>query len=197
MRGILNKIKEDGLIILVFGLLVAYVVIMLCMPLVDNSTTIEEKTTVDTVFIQTDTVFVEKATMEVPIQPKKVEEKTTDSPEPEKYDSLRTYSGTYVFDQGKFDWKIKTGGILEGYEFKPTFEIPAVTVTKEKTVTHTKTITQKGLFAGGGMNTAGQFHAGATYLGNKFLVEYNFVPLTVQTGAYAPVHQVGFKYKIF
>lgn len=195
LPSILNK--ENGLILLVILLFGAWVGVKLFTPKEVNETTIETKETIDTVKTKIDTTFAEKATPKKPIKPKKVKAKEPEKdPEPEKYDSIRSYSGTHHFHYGKFDWKVETGGVLTGYEFNPQFEIPTVTVTKEKTITQTRTIIQKGLFAGGGMNSAGQFHAGATYLGNKFLVEYNFTPAGLQPVP-VNVHQVGFKYKIF
>lgn len=183
--------------LLAAALLGGLIALQLFAPKVENKITIKETVRVDTVFIKVDTSFTAKATPGKPIKPEDVRPKNPESdPEPEKYDSVRNYTGTYQFDYGKFDWSIQTGGILNGYTFKPSFTVPAITVQKEKVITETKTIIQKGLFAGGGINSQGNIHAGAAYLGNKFLVEYNFVPLTVQTFPNG-VHQVGFKYKIF
>lgn len=189
--------KENGLLLLVLLLLGAWIGLKLFAPRVENTTTIEETTTVDTTLHKVDTTFAEKATKKRPIRPKKVRPTdTAEDPEPEKYDSVRSYSGTHHFQYGKFDWSLQTGGVLHGFEFTPSFEIPQVNTVKEKTITQTRTIIQKGLFAGGGVNNLGDFHAGATYLGNKFLIEYNFTPATIQPVP-VNVHQVGFKYKIF
>jgi hypothetical protein len=188
---------EKMMILLAILLLGAWIGLKLFAPKVENSTVIAEKTTIDTVKTVVDVVISDKATKRRPIKPKKVKAKDPElDPEPEKYDSIREYAGTNAFQYGKFDWKVRTGGILESYEFNPQFIIPTITVTKEKTITQTRTIIQKGVFAGGGMNSQGTFHAGATYLGNKFLIEYNFTPSGLQPIP-APIHQVGFKYKIF
>lgn len=190
--------QENGLILIILLLLGAWIGLKLFAPKVENTTTIEETTKIDTTLNKVDTSFSAQATPKKPIKPKKVRAKEPEKdPEPEKYDSIRSYNGTYHFDYGKFDWSVQTGGILDSYTFTPSFTIPTVTVEKEKTITQTKTIIQRGIFAGGGMNTNGQFHAGASYLGNKFIIEYNFVPQTVQNFSYGGVHQVGFKYKIF
>lgn len=191
--------QENGLIILIILLIGAYIGAKLFSPEVVTKTTIEETTTIDTTKVEIDTTFSEKATIRKPIKPIEIKPKTEESPEPEKYDSTRTYSGTHYFDYGKFDWKINTGGILDSYEFRPQIEVPTVTITKEKTVTQTRTIIQKGLFLGGGLNSQVQYHIGATYLGNKWMIEYNYSP-AMRYGAInqpIPVHQVGFKYKIF
>lgn len=189
--------KEKGLIILVILLFGAWIGVKLFTPVVEDSTTIEETISVDTTFNTVDTSFTEKATKKRRIKPKSTTPTDLEKdPEPEKYDSIRHYAGTYHFDYGKFDWSINTGGVLNGYTFTPIFEIPTVATQKEKTITQTKTIIQRGLFAGAGMNTLSQFHVGATYLGKNFLIEYNFVPKRVQTIQYGGIHQVGFKYKI-
>ena len=189
--------KEKGLIILVILLFGAWIGVKLFTPKAEDSTTIEETITVDTSFHKVDTSFVVKATPKKRIKPKATKPKDPEKdPEPEKYDSIRHYEGTYHFDYGKFDWSINTGGILEGYTFTPIFDIPTVSTQKQKTVTQTKTIIQRGVFAGAGMNTLSQFHVGATYLGKNFLIDYNFTPAGVQAVP-VNVHQVGFKYKIF
>ena len=194
--------KENGLIVLIIILFGAWIGVKLFAPKVIETTEITETITIDTTLIEVDTTFSEKATKKKPIKPKKVKPRDpellpNETPETPVYDSIRSYSGTYHFDYGKFDWSIDTRGVLDSYTFNPQFTVPQVTTTKEKTIIQTRTIIQKGVFAGGGMNTAGQFHAGATYLGNKFLIEYNFVPQTVQNISYGGVHQVGFKYKVF
>jgi hypothetical protein len=76
------------------------------------------------------------------------------------------------------------------------FKLPQITntITKEKTTTNT--IIQKGIFVGGGANSDMQYHVGATYLGNKFLLEYNFQPRQ-GTDMTIPVHQAGLKIKLF
>jgi hypothetical protein len=194
--------KENGLIFLIIILLGAWIGIKLFTPKVIETTETTETITTDTTQIEVDTTFSEKAKPKKPIRPKKVKPREKElelheTPEKPAYDSIRSYSGTYTHDYGKFDWTIETKGLLDSYTFNPEFSVPQITTTKEKTITQTRTIIQKGVFAGGGMNTAGQFHAGATYLGNKFMIEYNFVPQTVQNISYGGVHQVGFKYKIF
>lgn len=189
--------RESGLILLVILLLGAWIGVKLFAPKVENTTTIEETTKIDTTFQTIDTTFSERATPKKRIKPKKVRPTEPEKdPEPEKYDSVRTYKGTHHFDYGKFDWSIDTGGTLHGYTFTPTFTIPTVTNEKVKTITQTKTIIQRGLFAGGGINNQGDFHAGATYLGKKFLIEYNYTPSQIQPIP-VNIHQVGFKYKIF
>lgn len=194
--------KENTVILLIILVLGAYIGIKLFTPKVIETTETTEKITIDTTLITVDTTFSAQAKPKRPIKPNKVKPREPklelhETPEKPSYDSIRSYTGTYHFDYGKFDWSIDTKGILDSYTFNPQFSVPQVTTTKEKTIIQTRTIIQKGVFAGGGMNTAGQFHAGATYLGNKFLIEYNFVPQTVQTLSYGGVHQVGFKYKIF
>lgn len=191
--------RENGIILLAILLIGAWIGVKVFTPKVINETTIEINETSDTTSIEVDTTFSEKATPRRPIKPITIKPKTEDSPEPEKYDSIRSYTGSYSFDYGKFDWQIDTGGILEGYEFKPQFEIPVITHTKEKTITQTRTIVQKGVYLGGGFNTAQDYHFGATYLGNKWMIEYNYTPAygygTLPNSI--QVHQVGFKYKIF
>ncbi|HCX75309.1 MAG TPA: hypothetical protein DHU93_07725 [Algoriphagus sp.] len=191
--------RESGLLVLIILLLGVYIGVRLFTPEVVTETTVTTKETSDTTYRDYDVTFSEKATQRKPIKPITVKPKTKESPEPEKYDSTRSYSGTYHFDYGKFDWQINTGGILEGYEFKPSFSIPTVTHTKEKTITQTRTIIQKGIFVGGGVDSQRDFNVGATYLRKNFLIEYNFHPAqgfgTVSEPI--PVHQVGFKYKLF
>lgn len=190
--------REKGLILLAGMLIGAWLGLKLFAPKVQNTVTVKEIIRVDTSYVYVDTSFNARATKDTPIKPKTTKAKDPEKdPQPEKYDSVRTYTGTYQFDYGKFDWSIETGGILSAYSFKPTITIPTVTVDKEKVITHTKTIIQKGLFAGGGINSKADFHIGATYLGEKYLIEYNIVPQTVQTYPITLVHQVGFKYKIF
>lgn len=195
--------KESGLILLLILLLGAWIGVKLFGPKVENTTTIEEKTTVDTTYQVIDTTFEAKATPKRPFKPWKVKPRETqlevqvsETPEKPAYDSIRSYTGTYHFDYGKFDWSIDTKGILDSYTFNPQFTVPQINTVKEKTITQTRTIIQRGVFAGGGMNSQGNFHAGATYLGNKFLIEYNFTPAGLQPVP-VNVHQVGFKYKIF
>jgi hypothetical protein len=189
--------KENGLILLVILLLGAWIGVKLFAPKVENTTTIEETTKIDTTINKVDTTFSAQATKKKPFRPKKVRAKEPEKdPEAEKYDSVRSYSGTHHFQYGKFDWNVSTGGVLESFEFRPQFDIPTVTVEKEKTITQTRTIIQRGLFAGGGINNQGYFHAGATYLGKKFLIEYNYTPSQIQPVP-VNIHQVGFKYKIF
>lgn len=196
-----NILNRDNLILLILILLLgAYVGIKLFAPEVETKTEIKETVKTDTTFHQVDTTFSAKATPKKPIKPKKVKPKDPEKdPEPEKYDSIRSYAGTYHFDYGKFDWSINTGGILDSYTFNPTFTIPTITTEKVKTITQTRTIIQKGVFAGGGMNSAGNFHAGASYLGRNFMVDYHFTPAIAAQPNVVPVnvHQVGFKYKIF
>lgn len=188
---------ENGLILLVVLLFGIWIGIKLFAPKVENTVTVKETIRVDTVYVKVDTSFTKTATPEKPINPDSVRPKEPDKdPQPEKYDSVRSYSGTYQFDYGKFDWNIQTGGILNGYTFTPSITVPTIKTERERIVTVTKTIIQKGFFAGGGINSRGNIHAGAAYLGDKFLVEYNFVPLTVQTFSLG-THQVGLKYKIF
>jgi hypothetical protein len=192
--------KENSIIALIILMIGGWIALKLFAPEVENTTTIEETVKVDTSYNKVDTSFFERATPKKPIKPKKVKAKVPEKdPEPEKYDSVRNYVGTYHFDYGKFDWSIDTGGILAGYTFTPSFTIPTVTTEKVKTITQTRTIIQRGVFAGGGMNSQGNFHAGATYLGNKFMIEYNFSPAAgIQNQPITVnVHQVGFKYKIF
>lgn len=188
------QLNKEKVLILLAGLAMgSWIGVLLFTPKIENTTTTIEKITYDTVWVNVDTVFSQVATKAKPIKPKDTRPKDPDKdPQPEKYDSIRYYSGTNSFEYGKLDWKISTGGVLQSYEFKPQFEIPTVTIEKEKTLTETKTIIQRGLFAGGGMNSRGSFHSGATYLGNNFLIEYNFSPAKqVQT------HQIGFKVKVF
>lgn len=193
--------RENGLILLIILVLGAYIGIKLFTPKVIETTEITETITSDTTLIEVDTTFSAQANPKLPIKPKKVKPRVPELelhevPEKPAYDSIRSYTGTYHFDYGKFDWSIDTKGILDSYTFNPQFSVPQVTTTKEKTIIQTRTIIQKGVFAGGGMNSAGQFHAGATYLGNKFMIEYNFTPAGLQPVP-VNVHQVGFKYKIF
>lgn len=193
--------KENGLILLIIILLGAWIGVKLFTPKVIETTETTETITVDSTQIELDTTFSEKATPKKPIKPKKVKPREQEleiheTPEKPVYDSIRSYSGTYVYDYGKFDWTIDTKGMLDSYTFNPQFSVPQVTTVKEKTITQTRTIIQKGVFAGGGMNSQGYFHAGATYLGNKFLIEYNYTPAGLQPVPVG-VHQVGFKYKVF
>lgn len=191
--------QENGLWILIILLIGSYIGVKVFTPEVVEKTTVSIKDTTDTTYQQIDTVFAQKATPRKRIKPIIVKPKTEESPEPEKYDSTRSYKGTYHFDYGKFDWKIDTGGILDSYEFKPSFSIPTVTNTREKTITQTRTIIQKGIFVGGGIDSQRDFHVGATYLGKNFLIEYNFNPAQGFGTAPEPipVHQIGFKYKLF
>jgi hypothetical protein len=192
--------KENGILLLIILLIGAWIGTRLFTPKVKNSIVIEEIIKTDTIMNVVDTVFSAQATKKKPFVPKKVQSKKPEQdPEPESYDSIRSYSGSNVFDYGKFDWEISTGGVLESYKFNPQFEIPTITIEKERTITQTRTIIQKGVFVGGGVSTQMDFHFGATYLGDKFMIEYNFIPAqgfnslpnTVQ------VHQIGVKYKIF
>ena len=193
--------RENALILLLILILGAYIGIKLFTPKVIESVEITETITSDTSMIEVDTSFSATSTPKQPIRPKKVKPR---NPEPEAhetednpvYDSIRSYSGTHYFQYGKFDWSINTKGMLDSYTFNPQFSVPQVNTVKERTITQTRTIIQKGIFAGGGMNSQGQFHAGATYLGNKFLIEYNYTPAGIQPIPIG-VHQVGFKYKIF
>lgn len=189
--------REKGLILLAGMLIGAWLGVKLFAPKVENTVTVKEAIRVDTSYIYVDTSFNAKATKDKPIKPKSTRAKDPEKdPQIEKYDSVRNYTGSYQFDYGKFDWSIETGGVLGAYSFKPILTIPTVTVEKEKTVTETKTIIQKGLFAGAGINSKADFHIGASYLGEKYLIEYNFTPATARPIS-VNIHQVGFKYKIF
>src|SRR5690606_33562761 len=60
---------------------------------------------------------------------KEVEAEREVSPDPEKYDSIRTYQGFERHLYGRINWKAKTGGYLQHLEINPVLTIPIQTVT--------------------------------------------------------------------
>jgi hypothetical protein len=99
---------------------------------------------------------------------------TKASDKPEKYDSLRTYSGKTDFDFGAVNWTAKTGGELQFLKFNTAFNIPIKTITN--TVEKTTTIVQKpkGLYFTGGVRSDQDFAAGAMYLKNNSVISYDY-----------------------
>jgi hypothetical protein len=129
----------------------------------------EQKTITEEVIIhKVDTVFIIR-------NPKTVT--TLVSAEPEKYDSLRFYSGRKNFDYGFVDWKIETGGFLNEFMFHPTLLIP------EKTHTETiiRTNYQKGIYLGGGFTSHMGYYVGASYLGKGWMADISYNPTLRQT----------------
>lgn len=161
------------------------------------------ETKIETTIEEVDTSFQEQATVSKPIKPKKtVAKNDLKEPEPEKYDSVRHYSGTYTFDHGKFDWEIETGGTLLGYSYKPTLFIP--TTTKETTTTTNRIsyIYPKGIYAGLSADSELVWGVNATYVQKDFLLGYSYrpgavlQPLSVSQGI-KPVHEVRAAVNIF
>jgi hypothetical protein len=102
---------------------------------------------------------------------------------------IQAFSGTFPFTYGNAYLTGEVLGEVLRADLRTDFKMPVITntITKEKTTT--TTIIQKGLFVGGGINSAQEFHVGAAYLGKNFMIGYDFQP-GIQS------HQIGFKHKI-
>ena len=100
----LPEITREKILILISGMLLgAWIGLRLFAPKVENTVTVKEVIHVDTFFVHVDTSFNAKATKNTPIKPKTTRPKDPEKdPQPEKYDSIRNYTGTYQFDYGKF-----------------------------------------------------------------------------------------------
>lgn len=127
----------------------------------------EEKTTIteEVIIHKIDTVYVDR-------YPEA--DKSLASSEPEKYDSLRFYSGRKKFDYGFFDWKIETGGYLNEFMFHPTLLIPE----RKTTETIIRTNYQKGIYLGGGFSSNMGFYLGGSYLGKGWMADVTYNPIS-------------------
>lgn len=163
-----------------------------------TTTETSTKTTIETV----DEEFGERATQTKPIVAKRVFPKNeAKDPEPEKYDSIRQYSGTYSFDYGKFDWEIETGGLLTSYNFKPTLLIPTTETTTNTSTVKRSYVYPKGIYAGVSADSELAWGVNATYVQKDFLVGYSYRPgysfQPLVTNEFKPVHEVRAAINIF
>jgi hypothetical protein len=112
------------------------------------------------------------------------------SPEPERYDSVRTYMGSDPHLYGRINWTAKTGGYLHELKINPVLDIPIQTIThtieKEKTVV----IRPKGIYAMGGINSQFSPHLGAAYLHDRSMINYTYTPSQ-------NLHQIGVGFRLF
>jgi len=94
------------------------------------------------------------------------------SKEPEKYDSVRFYSGAIKLEYGELNWRAKTLGYLDSYEFSPSLKIPVTT----NTITTTKYNKPKRLYGFVESDIKTPPTVGLTYINNKFLggASYSF-----------------------
>lgn len=100
--------------------------------------------------------------------------KTEASPEPEKYDSIRTYRGSVPSLYGLINWKARTGGELQQIEFNPVFSIPVKTISTTTETKSQKVERPKGLFITGGVRSDQDFAAGALYLRDRSVFSYDY-----------------------
>lgn len=157
-------------LILAFGVFLG---ILLCSLLFQND--IEEKTkeTRETV---TETVYnyIDTTIYHYKIVPRYVDI----SPDPEKYDSVRTYTGKDNFIHGYYDWEIKTGGFLNSFKFNPVMAIPQTTTVTTATKETVMMIYPKGIYLGGSMGTDINFGVNASYVNKDMIVGYGYKPGT-------------------
>lgn len=107
-----------------------------------------------------------------------IEPETQPSPEPEKYDSIRTYTGTEKHLYGVINWRVKTGGYLQHLELNPNLKIPIVTNTNTIERKTAYVVEPKGLYFTGGINSRFNYSVGLTYLNNKSLFSGRYAPQT-------------------
>jgi len=112
------------------------------------------------------------------------------SPDPEKYDSIRTYHGSEKHLYGRINWTAITGGYLQHLEINPVLTIPLQTVTNTIEKKTTSIIKPKGLYATGGINSEYKYSVGATYLNDKSLFGYEYTPQL-------QLHEIKAGFKIF
>lgn len=96
------------------------------------------------------------------------------SPEPEKYDSIRTYRGLETFEYGSLSWEARTLGSLGFVKFTPTINIPTTIKTVEKE--STKIIKTKALYLQSSVSTNYKFEIGASYIFKDVIASYSYSP---------------------
>jgi hypothetical protein len=158
-------------------------------PEVKSETIIKETIKTDTVWmVQKDTVYLDRT--------KIVHEHLRDTIIENYKPEINRFSATLPFLYGNLYVNGQVLGQILQMNANSDFKIPKIETTINREKTTTTTIIQKGIFVGGGANSNMQYHVGATYLGNKFLLEYNFQPRQ-GTDMTIPVHQAGLKIKLF
>jgi len=101
---------------------------------------------------------------------------------------LRRFKGSQPFLYGNTTYNAVVAGELINIAIENDFKIPHITntITKETT----KIIHPRGLYLGGSVSDNIDFSAGASYLDNKWLFDYNYNVMMKS-------HSIGVKRKIF
>jgi hypothetical protein len=116
--------------------------------------------------LRVDTVFNNDSPKPIKVSPKPVKDTL-------QYDSVRYYSGRHTFQNGYFDYKLKTLGYLDSYTFSPTVFIPQTTITR--------TIMQEKprLYALASVGNQ-QLSVGAIYTRERMMYGYSYNPVLNQ-----------------
>lgn len=104
------------------------------------------------------------------------------------YAPLRRFNGSQVFLYGNTTYNALVAGELLNIKIENDFNIPHITntITKETV----KVIHPKGLYLGGSVSDQINFSAGATYLDNNWMFDYQY-NMTLKS------HQIGIKRKVW
>ena len=153
-----------GLIELGIAILIGFV---LALMLFKCGTTNQEKITTETIITKIDTVFINTSPKAVSTFPRTLIDTL------KVYDSIRVYSGRHTFQNGYFDYKLKTLGYLDSYSFSPTVFIPQTTITR--TVMQEK----PRLYALASVGNS-NFSVGAIYARERMMYGYSYNPVLNQ-----------------
>ena len=103
---------------------------------------------------------------------------------------ISSFTTSFPFEHGS----TKVSGEVLGEVLKMTaindYKLPVVTNTVTETKTEKIVVKPKGIYVGGGVNNLLQPAIKASYLDNKYLFQYQFLPLQ-------GVHQIGVSKKLF
>ena|SRR5690606_32498472 len=114
-----------------------------------------------------DTVFIPDI-QKIPYQ-------AEESPEPEKYDSLRTYKGFELIPFGSISWQATTGGYLKDIRFNPKLDIPVVTNTITRRETVVRNLEKPSLYLTASYQTGlKNLSPGVVYTNKNLLAGYRY-----------------------
>jgi hypothetical protein len=129
-----------------------------------------------------DTVYLDRVKLDKQID-------TVYYSEPFKAEISR-YSGSEDMTYGKIDWTAETTGKLVNLEFKPILSIPEKVVTNTIEREITRTVFNRGIYAGGMVNEKLKPSISASYIDKSISIDYLY-------NLNRKEHSIGMKLKVF